>query len=90
MNGYVEAGYLVVFASLGTYGLTLLGRERAARRRVEARTMARATPAGADDRAAIASTLESSGGTAPLHGSVPVPSGRPATTGDDSGPGASS
>ena len=34
MNGYVEAGYLVIFGSLGTYGVALLGRERAARRRV--------------------------------------------------------
>jgi hypothetical protein len=88
MNGYVEAGYLVVFSSLGTYGLTLLGRERAARRRVEAGTVARATPAAANDRATIANTLDNSDGTAPLYGSVPVASGRPATTGDDSGPGA--
>ncbi len=41
MNGYVEAGYLVIFGSLGTYGVALLGRERAARRRVLG-------PAGAD------------------------------------------
>jgi len=33
MNGYVEAGYVVVLATLGTYGATMVGRERAARRR---------------------------------------------------------
>ena len=36
MNGYVEAGYLVVLGTLGTYGATLVARERAARRRVGA------------------------------------------------------
>jgi hypothetical protein len=34
MNGYVEAGYVVVLGTLGTYGVTLFVRERAARRRV--------------------------------------------------------
>jgi hypothetical protein len=34
MNGYVEAGYVVILGSLGTYAATLVGRERAARRRV--------------------------------------------------------
>jgi hypothetical protein len=38
VNGYVEAGYLIVLGSLGTYGVGLLARERAARRRVEAGT----------------------------------------------------
>ncbi|MGA3354211.1 MAG: hypothetical protein ABSD85_13660 [Acidimicrobiales bacterium] len=47
MNGYVEAGYVVVLGTLGTYGLTLIVRERAARRRVgEA-----AGPASPGDRA---------------------------------------
>lgn len=47
MNGYVEAGYLVIFGSLGTYGVALLGRERAARRRVLGSTGAGSTGAGA-------------------------------------------
>jgi len=34
MSGYVEAGYVVVLGTLGTYGITLMVRERAARRRV--------------------------------------------------------
>jgi hypothetical protein len=33
MNGYVEAGYLVVLGTLSTYASTLAVRERAARRR---------------------------------------------------------
>jgi hypothetical protein len=36
MNGYVEAGYIVVLGTLGIYGVALLTRERAARRRVGA------------------------------------------------------
>lgn len=31
---YVDAGYVVVLASLFGYGVTLVGRERAARRRL--------------------------------------------------------
>ena len=46
MNGYVEAGYLVIFGSLGTYGVALLGRERAARRRVLGPAGAGSTGAG--------------------------------------------
>ena len=46
MNGYVEAGYLVIFGSLGTYGVALLGRERAARRRVLGPAAAASTGAG--------------------------------------------
>ena len=38
MNGYVEAGYIVVLGTLGTYGFTLAVRERATRRRVEGRS----------------------------------------------------
>ena len=30
MNGYVEAGYVVVLGTLGTYGVTLVARERSA------------------------------------------------------------
>ena len=37
MNGYVEAGYVVVLGTLSTYGAALVGRERAARRRVRRR-----------------------------------------------------
>ena len=40
MNGYVEAGYVVVLGTLGTYGVALLTRERAARRRVGAASSA--------------------------------------------------
>ncbi len=36
MNGYVEAGYVVVLGTLSAYGAALVGRERAARRRVRA------------------------------------------------------
>jgi len=46
VNGYVEAGYLVIFGSLGTYGVALLGRERAARRRVLGPAGAGSTGAG--------------------------------------------
>jgi len=34
MNGYVEAGYVVILGTLGGYSVSLLARERAARRRV--------------------------------------------------------
>jgi len=34
MNPYVEAGYVVVLGTLGTYAVALVARERAARRRV--------------------------------------------------------
>lgn len=33
MSGYIEAGYSIVLGGLGIYGVTLLARERAARRR---------------------------------------------------------
>jgi hypothetical protein len=36
MNGYVIGGYLVVMISLGTYAVFLVGRLRAARRRLTA------------------------------------------------------
>ncbi len=34
MNGYVEAGYIVGLGTLGIYAVSLLARERAARRRL--------------------------------------------------------
>jgi len=51
MNGYVEAGYVVILGTLGTYGVTLLARERAARRRVGAASTA--AGAGATAKADI-------------------------------------
>jgi hypothetical protein len=36
MNGYVEAGYVVILGTLATYSATLVARERAARRRAGA------------------------------------------------------
>ena len=35
MNGYVEAGYIVVLGGLGAYATSLLRREHTARRRVD-------------------------------------------------------
>lgn len=34
MSGYIEAGYVVVLATLGTYSASMVVRERAARRRL--------------------------------------------------------
>jgi hypothetical protein len=34
MSGYVEAGYLIAIGSLGSYAVSLVSRERAARRRL--------------------------------------------------------
>jgi hypothetical protein len=48
MNGYVEAGYVVVLGTLGTYGVTLLARERAVRRRVGATSIAASAAAATD------------------------------------------
>jgi len=36
MNGYVEAGYVVILGTLATYAVSLVARERAVRRRVGA------------------------------------------------------
>ena len=36
MNPYVEAGYVVILGTLGSYSVSLVARERAARRRVGA------------------------------------------------------
>ncbi len=35
MSGYVEAGYMIVLGSLGAYALSLVARERAAKRRLD-------------------------------------------------------
>jgi hypothetical protein len=45
MNGYVEAGYVVVLGTLATYSSALVARERAARARARDRT--RSTAKGA-------------------------------------------
>jgi hypothetical protein len=37
MSGYVEAGYLVVVVGLGGYAVSLVARERSARRRLSPR-----------------------------------------------------
>jgi hypothetical protein len=34
MSGYIEAGYVIALGSLGSYSLSLLRRERAARSRL--------------------------------------------------------
>ena len=34
MSGYIEAGYLVALGTLGTYAVSLVTRERAARHRI--------------------------------------------------------
>lgn len=36
MSGYVDAGYVVVLASLGSYSVSVVVRERAARNRLRA------------------------------------------------------
>ena len=47
MSGYVEAGYVVAFATLGGYALSLVVRERSVRRRLAAAaTAAEARSAG--------------------------------------------
>ena len=60
MNPYVEAGYVVVLGTLGTYSVTLLARERAARRRVGVSRRA----AGAGTAAAAADTRRDGAETA--------------------------
>jgi hypothetical protein len=49
MNGYVEAGYVVVLGTLGTYGVALAARERVARRRLG--TASSAAPTGTSAKA---------------------------------------
>ncbi|HLX78489.1 MAG TPA: hypothetical protein VKR27_06350 [Acidimicrobiales bacterium] len=38
MSAYIDAGYVVALGTLAVYGSTLVARERAARRRIEAAT----------------------------------------------------
>lgn len=49
MNGYVEAGYVVVLGTLAGYGASVLGRERAARRRVNRASGQQGAPEGGRD-----------------------------------------
>jgi hypothetical protein len=64
MNGYVEAGYVVVLGTLSVYGVTLITRERAARRRVGA--------APGVVRTGVRSAPQATGGDAPVGGHVAV------------------
>ena len=57
MNGYVEAGYVVVLGTLSAYSATLVVRERAARMRLGSvsraaatKAPARGTPGGVGER----------------------------------------
>ena len=45
MNGYVETGYVVILASLGTYATALVSRERAAKRRLGGASVTPSPPA---------------------------------------------
>ena len=67
MNGYVEAGYVVVLGTLGTYSVSLLARERAARRRVGVSRRA----AGARQPAAAAAP-DAPAPTAPIDTAMPL------------------
>lgn len=49
MSGYIEAGYVVALGSLATYAISLVTRERAARRRLP--TTAPAEPAANSSKA---------------------------------------
>ncbi len=70
MNGYVEAGYVVVLGTLGTYGVTLVARERSARRRVGAGSnkVRSAAEAGAPAPAGVGAPTSAGSG-------APVPQG---------------
>jgi hypothetical protein len=48
VNGYVEAGYIVVLGTLSSYGVALVARERAARRRVGTAAVKEFTATSAD------------------------------------------
>ncbi len=50
MSGYVEAGYAIALVTLSGYALSVLGREKAATRRLEAgaKASAASSPDGAD------------------------------------------
>lgn len=49
MSGYVEAGYAIALSVISSYALSIVWRERAARRRIGDRPKA-APPPGADHR----------------------------------------
>jgi hypothetical protein len=49
VSGYIEAGYLAVLVGLGSYGSSLLWRERLARRRLPPEDAAE-RQAGGEDR----------------------------------------
>jgi hypothetical protein len=70
MNGYVEAGYVVILGTLGTYGVTLLARERAARRRVGAASIEASTAAGAGATAKADILAPPGDASAVKHGAV--------------------
>jgi hypothetical protein len=70
MNGYVEAGYVVVLGTLGTYGVTLVARERSARRRVGAGSNKARNAAGAG-----APAPAGVGAPAPAGVGAPAPAG---------------
>jgi hypothetical protein len=63
MNGYVEAGYVVVLGTLGTYGVTLVARERSARRRVGAGSNKARNAAGSGTSAPAGSGTSARAGT---------------------------
>jgi hypothetical protein len=44
VSGYIDAGYAIVLGSLGLYGVSLVARERAARRRAGTATERPASP----------------------------------------------
>jgi len=70
MNGYVEAGYVVVLGTLGTYGVTLVARERSARRRVGAGSNKARNAAGVG-----APAPAGVGAPAPAGAGTPAPAG---------------
>jgi|GEM_PF-1349256 hypothetical protein len=78
MNGYVEAGYVVVLGTLGTYGVTLVARERSARRRVGAGSnkARNAAGVGAPAPAGVGAPAPAGAGTpAPAGAGTPAPAG---------------
>jgi len=78
MNGYVEAGYVVVLGTLGTYGVTLVARERSARRRVGAGSnkARNAAGAGAPAPAGVGAPAPAGvGAPAPAGAGTPAPAG---------------
>jgi len=70
MNGYVEAGYVVVLGTLGTYGVTLVARERSARRRVGAGSNKARNAAGAGTSARAGTSVPQGDASAREHRAV--------------------